>query len=99
MRRVITAFLFILPGLLCGESVLEAFPFRHRIVCAPKINPTLTGLEFRIRDGGPCGPDETWMQVVRQKDGIVHLYPIDPPLSPEADEELKEFKKYHGIER
>lgn len=99
MQKIFTAFLLLIPSILCSQSVQGASLFRSRYVCAPKINPTISGLEFRIRDSAPCGPDEIWMQVARRKDGILYLYPIEPPLAKEAEEDLEAFKKYNGIER
>ena len=55
---------------------------------------------FRIRDGGACDPQEQWMQVGSNAQGITLLTPapIEEPLTPQQAEDLERVKKFYGGE-
>lgn len=76
-----------------------ANPFGNAYVCVPKIAANRDILEFRIRDGGPCGEDEEWRKVVPKEDGITILFPSEGPPSPETKKDLEGYRGYYGIIR
>ncbi len=76
---------------------LWANPIRSTYVCVPAIKPSQAPLEFRIRETQTCGEGETLMKVQGQGDGGVILFPAPPPLSPEQNEVLENYKRYHGL--
>jgi hypothetical protein len=75
---------------------VSANPFRAPYVCAPRINPSESPLQFRIRETASCGEGEILLKVYEGKDGAVLLYPASPP-APEEAEDLKRFKEFYGI--
>ncbi|MDX1387159.1 MAG: hypothetical protein R3257_06180, partial [bacterium] len=97
--RYLIAIAIILISLGTGLARLLANPFRHRYVCAPAMNHVQNSLEFYLKDGGPCGQEETWLQVETREDGTILLLPIEPPLSQEQQNDLEAYRRYYGIER